>query len=173
MSIIEKKEIRLVVKDEQSLYTPFSPADELDESVRSYIRSKVAEDKLRQNFHLIVMSQEPVDEERFRTAVSNWIRDEKAACNGDEKETVIRLAGSLVFGTILILLSIELEAQFDVVKYSLMPIMASLALSNAAGILIEKIPMIRATKWILAETEKNNMITFEYGQHRNNRSQAG
>ena len=163
MTLTEPKIVRLVVDDENMLYTSFSPEDELDESVKSYIRSKIEGDKLRQYFQLTVISREPLDEARFRSAVSNWIKDEKALLSGKEKETIIRLIGSLIFGSIMLVLSIELEAQIDVVKYSLMPIMGSLALSSAAGILVETIPTIRATKWLLRETERNNLITFEYG----------
>ncbi len=42
MNHAEQQNIRLVVDDEQALYTSFSPEDEFDEPVKTYIRSKAA-----------------------------------------------------------------------------------------------------------------------------------
>ena len=77
MNHAEQQNIRLVVDDEQALYTSFSPEDEFDESVKSYIRSKAASKDQTKSISLTVISKEPMDEERFRAAVSNWIRDER------------------------------------------------------------------------------------------------
>ena len=159
----EQKKIRIVVKDEQSLYTPYSPEDEFCQPVKMYIRSKIAGEKLRQTFILTVISRDPVNEERFRSAVSNWIREEKNIFRKEEKETVLRLAGSLILGSVLIILSIALQQQISVLKYSLLPVMGSLALSGAAGIMIGDMPTVRAKRWMISEMEKNNIIIFEYG----------
>ena len=141
MDHAEQQNIRMVVDDEQTLYSTFSPEDEFNESVKSYIRSKAANMDHTKSISLTVIAKEPMDEERFRAAVSSWIRDEKALFRKKQKENVRLLIGSLIFGTILILLSIFIEKQYDVAKYSLLPIMASLALGKAAGILVTDLPL--------------------------------
>lgn len=73
----KEKNITLIVNDEKTLYSAFSPEDEFDESVKSYIRSKIAGMDYKQNVRLKVVSRNHIDEDRFRLAVSNWIRDEK------------------------------------------------------------------------------------------------
>ena len=116
----------------------------------------------RQGIDMTVISREPMDEERFRSAVANWIRDEKAAFTRKEKETRISLIGGLFFGSLLLIVSIFMEQRIEVLKYSLLPIMGSLALGSAASTLVVDIPTIRVERWFFKEIEKNSVITFEY-----------
>ena len=69
MSHTEQMNIRLVVDDEQELYTSFSPEDELDGSVKAYLRSKITANKYNSNLRLTVIPRKPMDEEKFRRAV--------------------------------------------------------------------------------------------------------
>jgi hypothetical protein len=160
----EQKDITLVVDDEQALYTKFSPEHEFNESVKSYIKSKAAGKGDHQSISLTVVSQGPVDEERFRAAVANWIRDEKAVFGRVEKDLIRTLVGLLVFGSIMIVLSMALQQRFELLKYSLIPILGSLALSKAAGILVLKMPVSAANKRLIHEMEENSVIKFEVGR---------
>lgn len=162
MEITEQMDIRLVVSDEQTLYNPFNPEVEFGRDVKSYIQSKAATGDPGQSISLTVISREALDEDRFRAAVANWITEERALFRRKEKETKRMLAGLLVIGSILFVLSLALQKQFEVLKYSLLPILGSLALSKAAGILIIDMPTVRSQRWMLDEMERNNVITFEY-----------
>ena len=157
-------DIKLVVKDEKSLYNVFNPEDEFDGSVKSYITSKIVDTTNIKGITLTVISQDPLDEEKFRSAISNWIRDEKRSFKASDKATFMTLLGALVFGSLMILLCLSLEKMIDVLQYSLMPILGSLALGKATGILVEDIPIIKAQSLIFKEMEKTNVIVFEYGQ---------
>ena len=158
------KNIRLVVDDERTLYTPFSPEPEFNEPVKRYIKTKIAGENDLRSISLTVISKQPIDEDKFRSAVSDWIEDEKALFRHSEKETVRMLVGLLVFGSILLVLSLALQKQFDLLKYTLLPIMGSLALSKATGILVIDMPVVRAKRWLINELEKNSSVTFEYEQ---------
>ena len=61
----------------------------------------------------------------------------------------------------MIISSLALIDYNDVLRYSLLPIIGSLALSKAAAILVIDMPAFRAQKWILKSMEKNNVISFE------------
>lgn len=159
----EQTNIRLVVSDEQTLYTPFNPDAEFSWPVKSYIQSKAAIGNPRHSINLTVISREPLDEDRFRAAVANWVGEEKALFRKKEKETKRSLAGLLVIGSALFMLSLALQTQFEVLKYSLLPILGSLALSKAAGILLLDMPTVRAQRWLIDEMERKCEITFEYG----------
>ena len=167
MDKTEQKNIRLVVDDEQKLYTPFSPDNDFNEPVKAYIRSKMVGKGDHQSIRLTVMSREPLDEERFRSAVANWIRDEKAIFRKAGKDLMRLLAGLLILGSILIVLSLALEKHVEVLKYSLLPVMGSLALSRAAGILVLKMPTNTKSEKLIREMEENSVITFEYGCRQN------
>ena len=154
--------IKLIVNDEESLYMPLSPDAEFAEPVKMYIRSKLAEEKYDEGICLTVISKNPIDEDRFRAAAKNWIRAEKTSFRIQEKNTIRMLIGTLIFGSVMLLLCLSLEKIIDVLQYSLMPIMGSLALSKSASIIIMDVPLIRAKRWILEGMEKKNVITFEY-----------
>ena len=172
MDQTEQKKITLVVEDEQALYTKFSPEHEFNESVKSYIRSKTAGKGDHQSISLTVISREPLDENRFRSAVSNWVRDEKVVFGKVEKDMIRTLIGLLVFGSVMIVLSLALQQRFELLKYSLIPILGSLALSKAAGILVLKMPVSAANKKLISEMEETSVITFEYGYVRNTKEDA-
>ena len=159
---IGQKKIRLVVSDEKELYSPFSPEAEFNDAVKNYIRSKSADDDPGKSISLTVFSQEPLDEERFRAATSNWIKEEKAAFKRKEKETLRMLIGLLIFGSAFLLLSVTLQQRFEVLKYSLLPIFGSLSLSKAAGLLIIDMPTLRTQSRLIEEMEKRSVTTFEY-----------
>jgi hypothetical protein len=156
----EPMNIRLVVDDEQTLYSPFSPEAEFNEPVQKYLRGKLAGMDYHQSISLTVISREPINEDRFRSAVSDWINDEKAMFRKNEKDNLHLLIALLVFGSILITLSVALEKRFEILQYTLFPIMGTLALSKAAGKLLIDMPISVAKKRILDQLEKNNIITF-------------
>lgn len=87
MHHVEQMNIILVVEDEKSLYTNFSPEAEFDHDVKEYIKSKIAGEEDNKSVQLTVVSQDPLDEEKFRSAVSNWISDEKKVLRQSEKNT--------------------------------------------------------------------------------------
>ena len=154
--------ITLVVDDEQSLYTKFSPEADFCDSVKSYIRSKVAAKVDGQGICMTVRSRTPLDEARFRSAISSWISDEKAIFQKVERDLLRALASLLIVGSVMIVLSLSLEKLVEVLKYSLIPILGSLALSKAAGIMIINMPINSRNKKLLREMEEESRITFEY-----------
>ncbi len=172
MGFSNNNEIKLIVRDEEGLYNHFSPEDEFDDSVKSYITSKIVDKNSIKGISLTVISQEPMDEDRFRSAVANWISNEKASFRLNERNTLLTLIGALIFGSIMLLLCISLEKIIDVLQYSLMPIMGSLALGKAAGILVEDLPVIKAQNLVFSEMSRYNVITFEYGRDNSNVSSA-
>ena len=158
----ELKNISLVVDNEQDLYTPLNPEAEFNWTVKQYVKSKAADIDDHQNIQLTVIAKVPLDEEIFRSAVSSLINEEKTILAAGWKEAYRMFIGLLCFGTALLLLTLFFEKMVDVLQYSLMPIMSSLALGRAVRILIIEMPIIRAKRRIIDELEKNNVIIFKY-----------
>ena len=91
------------------------------------------------------------------------LSDRKGHCSEKiEKDTIRMFIGLLVVGSIFLVVSLALQQRFEVLKYSLLPIMGSLALSKATGILLIDMPTIKAQRWMLNKLGKKNLITFEY-----------
>ena len=170
MDLKEQNKITLVVRDEEDLYTAFSPEPEFCGELKTYIRSKVNEEKSKNGIQMTVVAEKPIDEERFRIASSNWNKDAKKAFKIQERQTLLMLIALLAVGSLLIIVSLALEKYNNVLKYSILPVIGSLALSRAAAILLIDLPTMRATKWILNEMDKKNVLSFEY-QHDKNQCQ--
>ncbi len=158
----EENAVSLVVEDEKALYTTLSPDDEFSEPVKKYIRAKILCMDHSNSINLTVISKKPIDEDRFRSAMSNWGRDELALLKIDNKDTVRTLIGLLAFGSVMVILSLALQNRFDFLSYSLMPIMGSLALGNAAGILTLDLPTYGVKKRMITEMGEHSFITFVY-----------
>ena len=158
----EQMNIVLVVDDEESLYNRFSPEAELSEAVKAYIRAKIVGKDSRRDIGLTVRSSCTLNEEKFRSAVSSWVRDEKEIFRQKEKELLRTLLALLLVGSALIILSLRLEKQFEVLQYSLIPVLGSFSLGRCAGILVMELPTARRNKNLSGEMEGKSFITFEY-----------
>ena len=166
----EKKNVQLVVEDEQALYTTFSPEDEFTDSVKSYIRSKITGRDFNGYAGLTVISRKAINENRFRLAMKNWVRDENDKFKRDRKDTIRMLIGLLLFGSALVLFNISLQQKYEVARYSLVPIMGSLSLSRATGLLIIDLPILSSKIKLLNAIEKGSMVTFEQRPERKERT---
>ena len=164
-------QIRLVVEREQNLYSSFSPEVELDDSVKGYIRSKIRGMDHSEHIDLHIISKVPLDEERFRTAMAKWGEDELALLKMNYKDTFRMLIGTLILGSVLLILNLLLQKRSELVKYTLIPIIASMALGRAAGILAIDLPTYGAKKRLINGMRKNSLITFEYGHDKNDKGQ--
>ena len=158
----QRTTITLIVNNEERLYAPLSPEPEFDYKTQMYIKTKAAEEDMKSTIDMHVVSREPLNEDRFRTAVSNFVKQERALLRRTEKETLRTFIGLLAFASIFIMLSVALQQRFEVLKYSLLPFMGTLSLSRAARILLLEMPTMNAKEWMLNELEKNSKITFEY-----------
>lgn len=160
-------QIRLVVENEDYLYSSFSPEDEFDIMVQGYIREKIRGMDHSERISFTVISKEPIDEERFRAAMANWGRNELALLKMNYKDTFRMLIGMLILGSVLLILNLLLQKRSELVKYTLIPIIASMALGRAAGILAIDLPTYGVKKRLISEMRNNSLITFEYGHGKN------
>lgn len=156
------KNINLLVKDEQDLYTPFSPEDEFNENVKQYIRSQAVGLDFHQQLQLTVISSSPLDEDKFRSAVANWIDQEKALFTLEEKNSTRLETAMFVVGALIIILVSLLKQYFEPLTYAIILIIGTAALGKGVTNWYEHVPGIKAKKWLINEFEKANMIVFEY-----------
>lgn len=160
-ALIGSTDITLLVNEENDLYIPFSPEAEFDPGVKNYIRSKVAGSDYNSSINLKVISSAPIDEERFRSAVKNWISEEKTIAKQESKITNRTLIGLLVIASLFIILSLHLSKHFGVLSYTIIPVLGSVALGRASGIFIIDLPTNRAKQVLLSELGMKSTIVFE------------
>ena len=165
MEQTEKNNIRIAVEEETDLYSPFSPEPEFSTQAQTYLRSKMARIyglDFPNGIILTVIARKPVNEEKFRSAAANWITQEKEVFRISEKENRRLFTALLLFGSIMVMLSLALVKRFELLQHTLLPIMGSLALSKATGMLLFDFPENKAKRKILDQMEKKNVIVFEY-----------
>ena len=161
MNLKESKEIKILVNKEEDLYTPFSPDSELNDDVKNYIKSKIIPAGYQNNFTLTVIYSDAIDEDRFRAAVSNWIKDEKEIFRQKAEASRRLLIGLFVIASIFIIANLAMVKTFNVLSYTIIPVMGTVALWKAADICITELPIINVKRKLLREMENNNNIVFK------------
>ena len=69
--------------------------------------------------------------------------------------------GMLVIASIFIILSLYMSKRFDVLSYTIIPVLGSVALGRAAGIIIVDLPTNKAKQVLLDELGVKSTIVFE------------
>lgn len=155
------RNINILVKDEEELYNSLSPDNEFNMNLKLYLRSKCTNMKLSDSISLTVLHSDPIDEGRFREAVTHWIEEEKAVFKQESSISNHLLVGMLVIASVFIILSLSLQKRFDVLSYTIIPVLGSVALGRAAGIFIVDMPINNAKKQLLSKLEQKNIIVFK------------
>lgn len=155
------RDIKIIVNDEKSLYVPYSPDSEFNEGIKSYIRLKTTEAKMDHSIRLIVMSPFAMNEEKFRTAIRNWVKDEKILFEREAKISRQMMIAMLVIASLFIVLSMYLSKYDNVFSYTIIPVLGSVALGRAAGMCVTEFPVNAAKKHFLNEVEKTSTVVFE------------
>ena len=168
MKLQKENNINLLVKDEQSLYTPFSPVAEFNEPVKSYIRSKILLHDYKQQIKLTVISSSPLDEEKFRSAAANWIEDEIALFAQDEKNSTHLPTAMFIIGVLIIILVSLLKQYFEPLTYAIILIIGTAVAGKGVTNWYEHVPAIKARKWLSEEIDKTSTIEFEYTESQDN-----
>ena len=156
------KNIRLLVKDEQSLYTPFSPDDEFSEPVKTYIRSKALGDDYKQQIKLTVISSAPLDEDKFRSASANWIEEEKALFEQNEKRATQLPTAMFIIGALIIILVTLFKSYFEPLTFAIILIIGTAVIGKGVTNWYEHVPAYKAKKWLATEIDKTSTIEFLY-----------
>lgn len=157
----EKKNIRLIVEDEQSLYTSFSPDSEFNENVKQYIRSKASIVDYRQPIELTVISSSPLDEERFKSAIANWINDETTLFIRQEKQSLQLPRVMFIVGASIIILITLLKQFIEPLTFAVIVIIGTAVLGRGVTNWYEHTLGIKAKRWLLSELKKTNTIVFQ------------
>ena len=160
MDFKQTEGIKLVINNESDLYNPLNPDTEFSRMVKLYIQAKYAGVRFDDNIKLTIISPEPLDEDRFRAATANWIREERRRFRQEDRITNRMLVGFLVIASIFIILSLFLQKHISVLTYTILPVLGSVSLGRAAGICLTEIPMHNARNKLLDMLEKESIVEF-------------
>jgi len=110
---------------------------------------------------LTVISSSPLDEERFRSAIANWIKDEKTLFIRKEKQSVQLPSAMFIIGASIIILITLLRQFIELLTYAVILIIGTAVLGRGVTNWYEHTLGIKAKKWLLSELNKTNVIVFQ------------
>ena len=155
--------IRLLAKDEQSLYAALNPEDAFSESVKGYIRGKAAAADPDQRLKLVVISPAALDRARFRAAVRNWIREEEDLFAQEKKRSNHTLVRMIIIGVLFIGAGMLWNHYIssESMTYRVISTVGSFALGRAVALWVEKLPENKAKRRMISEMAETSLVEFK------------
>lgn len=153
-------EIKLKINREADLYNPRDPEQVLlADDVVSYITRKYWENDHVDEYRLHIISDEPVNEDRVRKTILNYLDEENGIRNREMKISTIKQIRLLIIGVIFLGIWLWAEKTTDIVFAEILSIIGSFAVWEAADIWIAEKFHIRTRK-IRMMILKNTEIVF-------------
>jgi len=158
--------IMLQVTDEQSLYQPLNPEDEFSAGVKQYIRSKAVCINKKQSLKLVVISPDALNQERFKSAVMNWIHEEKTRFRQETDRNYFVQVRMLITGILFILLGSFWKNHIgdESLMHIVISAIGSFGLGRAVAAWIERLPENTMTLRLINEMEATSLIEFKTGE---------
>ena len=144
--------IRLRIHEESDLYNSFDPEQiKISESVYSYLKSCCNESEMKQNIHntLLIVSDGPIDAERFQGILNETVRKDQAEFDRQIALCHKRAVSGYVLGFIFRDLGVSLSIVLDQVLLAIISFLGTSAISEAVIINTRTIPDIRKRKKLL------------------------
>ncbi|MBQ6494020.1 MAG: hypothetical protein IJI92_09185 [Erysipelotrichaceae bacterium] len=167
---MEKHIVNLKIEKESDLYCPYNDDHELNSEVAEYLLSKVRGNNIREEIMIRIFSKEPLDQERVRRSIGEWIRNAEQQYKEESKSDRNKLLIYFLVGLFFVALSLVLDSYIDNLMFTILSTIGSLAISESALIWLEENPTVRilrllADKWlksldiefILEDQEKVNI----------------
>ena len=145
--------IKLDIEKESDLYCPYNSDHELSSDIGEYYLSKVKERGIKDSIVIRISSLEPLDEERVRNSIGNWLRSADNEYKREARENRIRQIAYFAVGLVFIVISLVLDNYMKTLMFTIFSTIGSLAISESALIWLEenpKIALVRklAEKWL-------------------------
>ncbi len=129
--------MQLLVHKESDLYNPYDPSQtRINDTVYHYLRSYCTELEYRNHLHdtLRVITEGPIDPERFRTALQNAVQEDRSEFDRMLAENNRRVIWEYLVGILLSLLGVGLSIILDQVLLAIISFLGSMAISDAVTI---------------------------------------
>ena len=118
--------------------------------------------QIKQKDHeIIVQSPEQLNEEKFLSAVRQWIRDDKESMRTERKKDMVMQTYFGLLGIGFLLLEIILEGKASIVWQTVISAVSGFSLWEVVNIWIFQFPVLRLRKKVLEKITKKTKIRFE------------
>ena len=153
----ETFEIRLRVHSESDLYNSFDDEQQtLSSDVIDYLFDRYQEKDLKDSLTVHIVSDDPVDVDRFRAAFQNYLDAQKKALKKERNKNIVKQAWMFGIGIVFIAIGIYSADRLSAVAGEIISTIGAFATWEAASIWIVENPRNRLSrKWldILSKTK--------------------
>ena len=153
--------VNLVIGSESDLYCPYNNDCELDEGVTEYIIRKAKGKKSGENIVIKIISGEPVDEERVRSAFNKFYEETALQNKRMARKNGLKQLWMFIIGIVFIGLSIILDSKIDMLVFQIISTIGAFAIWEASSIWIVDNPALTITKIVNKKLLKDLTIEFE------------
>lgn len=156
--------INLNVRDEEQLYSSFDPQGSLlSEETKAYLLSELRAGGRKDGMGLNVISESPMDEERFVGSIRRWIDDEQQSIQISQRRNSIQQLWMFGIGLAFVTLSLVLQPLVNVVWFTVLSTIGAFAIWEAAGFWIVRNPELRIRKRMVERL--GDHITCQFSVH--------
>ena len=152
--------IKLKIDEEKDLYDPFDPGKNLSNEVIGYIMKKAGNKNLLDTIHLQIISNQPVNENDVRTAISEGIKSTAKELQRKKKSTVFSQIRLLIIGVALIALSLFLSSRISTLFNTVLTTIGSFSIWESANNTIIKLPKLMLQNKVLKRLASESEISF-------------
>lgn len=144
--------VQIRIKNETELYNHFDPSNtRINEDVYQYLKSYCTE--LQSERHALdvirIVTDEPIDEERFKMSVQNAARNDCEEFDSQIKRNKKTASWEYAMGVVLSIVGVALSLILDQVLLAIISLFGSMAINDAVSISTKVNPDIRRRKKLL------------------------
>lgn len=154
--------INIVIREEENAYNPFDPSGEtISDDVKSYLQEKFRDRSIGDKIKLHIISEEQIDEEKFKKALHLWIEKEAQRNRKERQLNNIQMLRMLIIGAVFIAVSIALEIKVGVIWYTILSTIGAFSMWEAASYWLVKNPKLKHDKLVIRKLSDEVDIYFE------------
>ena len=157
-------DIRIKIAEEQDLYNPFSPDDELSDDVKSYIATQVEKITTPDTVHFTIVAPEKPDLERLDRARIRWNEELQESVKREKKMNLIKQLWFVGIGAFFIIADLMLQDYLNTILEVALSTFGAFCLEEVAYIWIVDNPLLQMKKRVLSflvKTEKIDAVVEE------------
>ena len=155
------KNVTLQVDNEQNLYNSLSPEPEFTIGVIAYVKSRIIGKDVLGDVRITVVSEKPIDEEKFRIAAGNWVQRERELLQQENKRLSFIQALMLGLSVLFLLVHVMLESVLGDMPYDFFATIGTFCMGQTVAILVTEIPKNRIKKSFLRLIAGEYELVFE------------
>ena len=161
------KDIQLHFGDKTPVFEPLNPNPEFHKEVKRYLALQFLDEDYGKDIRLTVTYSASLDEERFRTALSNWFWRRGWDLEREQRRNGYEQISRLAVGILLTFACVALQQYEDEIGYKILSIVTSFSLSRVVSIWLSTMPTNQIQRGVNRYIAQHTIIVFRHQDEKN------